>query len=296
MKEILSLISPPIIGAIIGYFTNLLAVKMLFHPYKKIYFFKIPLPFTPGVIPIRKPQVARALGRMVGETLVGKSDIKNMLLSDKVKNTLYSTVDNVILNLEKTELKEFLHRFMSDESYENSRKEIKEKLSEKLYLKLSEADFKDIIMENAKGILYKNVGGWANILTDSMYEKISVALNDSAHKLIEEKGRPQLEDIIDKAITSVENKKLEKATKNLPINEIKERIIDKYCIFIEDNYKDIAQMLNISETVEAKINEMNVASLEKMIVTVMNTELRALVDLGAVIGFILGLFNLLFLR
>ncbi|RUM60942.1 MAG: DUF445 domain-containing protein, partial [Persephonella sp.] len=49
---LLNLLLSVLIGGFIGYITNYLAIKMLFKPYKKIYLFnKIPLPFTPGVIP-----------------------------------------------------------------------------------------------------------------------------------------------------------------------------------------------------------------------------------------------------
>ena len=47
----LAKLSGPIIGAIIGYFTNYIAVKMLFYPRKEIKVFGHVLPFTPGAIP-----------------------------------------------------------------------------------------------------------------------------------------------------------------------------------------------------------------------------------------------------
>ncbi|MCU0568724.1 MAG: DUF445 family protein, partial [Oculatellaceae cyanobacterium Prado106] len=45
------LLSPPIVGGIIGYFTNDIAIKMLFRPYKALYLGGRKLPFTPGLIP-----------------------------------------------------------------------------------------------------------------------------------------------------------------------------------------------------------------------------------------------------
>ena len=48
---ILKLIAGPLIGMIIGYFTNWLAVKMLFRPRRAKYIAGRRLPFTPGVIP-----------------------------------------------------------------------------------------------------------------------------------------------------------------------------------------------------------------------------------------------------
>ena len=44
----------PIMGTIIGFGTNYIAVKMLFRPYTAKKIGKFTLPFTPGVIPKRR--------------------------------------------------------------------------------------------------------------------------------------------------------------------------------------------------------------------------------------------------
>ena len=40
-----------VVGAIIGGITNVIAIKMLFHPFNPYYIFKMRIPFTPGLIP-----------------------------------------------------------------------------------------------------------------------------------------------------------------------------------------------------------------------------------------------------
>jgi uncharacterized membrane protein YheB (UPF0754 family) len=64
---ILKLIAGPVLGAVIGYFTNWLAVKMLFRPYYPKKIGKLTLPFTPGIIPKRKQALAQAVGKVVGK-------------------------------------------------------------------------------------------------------------------------------------------------------------------------------------------------------------------------------------
>ena len=44
----------PVIGLIIGYVTNNIAIKMLFRPLKPVYIGKRRVPFTPGLIPKEK--------------------------------------------------------------------------------------------------------------------------------------------------------------------------------------------------------------------------------------------------
>ena len=58
----LEILIPPLVGGVIGYITNDIAIKMLFHPRKAIYIGKWKLPFTPGLIPKEKHRVAKSIG------------------------------------------------------------------------------------------------------------------------------------------------------------------------------------------------------------------------------------------
>ena len=61
LPQILHYIAGPLIGALIGYCTNYIAVKMLFHPHHEVKVFGHTLPFTPGGIPKNKPRLAHAI-------------------------------------------------------------------------------------------------------------------------------------------------------------------------------------------------------------------------------------------
>ena len=54
-------------GGVIGYFTNDLAIKMLFRPYKAVYVLDKQLPFTPGLIPTNQERLAKK----VSDTIMG---------------------------------------------------------------------------------------------------------------------------------------------------------------------------------------------------------------------------------
>ncbi len=83
---------PPLAGAIIGYFTNYLAIRMLFRPLTKKYFLKIPLPLTPGIIPARRRELARRIGDMVGDHILTRAVILEKLQSPAVDDALYHWV------------------------------------------------------------------------------------------------------------------------------------------------------------------------------------------------------------
>lgn len=101
----LSYIITPAAGAVIGYFTNWLAIKMLFYPHEEKYIGKFKLPFTPGLIAKEKIALANKIGRvtedyvLTDETFLkylnsqeNKAKILNMLsaLADKIKKNDYT--------------------------------------------------------------------------------------------------------------------------------------------------------------------------------------------------------------
>ena len=85
-------LSGPIIGAVIGYCTNYIAVKMLFYPRKEIRICGRKLPFTPGAIPKGKPRLAKAVGNVVANTLLTEEDIKQRIFSSKTENVIVQKI------------------------------------------------------------------------------------------------------------------------------------------------------------------------------------------------------------
>jgi uncharacterized membrane protein YheB (UPF0754 family) len=74
---------PTVIGALVGGLTNILAIKMLFHPFTAIYIGKWRLPFTPGLIPKRREEIADRLGKMVIDHLL-TADVLRKKFQDPV--------------------------------------------------------------------------------------------------------------------------------------------------------------------------------------------------------------------
>lgn len=79
MHEILWVMAGTFIAACIGGMTNFLAIKMLFHPRTAVFLGNAKLPFTPGLIPKRKAEIARSLGKVVGDYLVTSRGLVSVL-------------------------------------------------------------------------------------------------------------------------------------------------------------------------------------------------------------------------
>lgn len=83
----------PLISAGIGWLTNFVAVKMLFHPRKPVNFglFKLQ-----GIFPKRQQQIAERLGKLVAEQLLSSADLKDRLLQPHNIEALHIAVDQQI--------------------------------------------------------------------------------------------------------------------------------------------------------------------------------------------------------
>ena len=69
---------PPLAGGIIGYFTNDLAIKMLFRPYRPLYLFGRQLPFTPGLIPSNQNRLAKRIADTIMGSLLTPEELQRL--------------------------------------------------------------------------------------------------------------------------------------------------------------------------------------------------------------------------
>ncbi len=100
----------PLIGAFIGWMTNWLAIKMLFHPRKPV---KILFITFHGIFPKNKPRIADKLGTVVQRDLINFTDIKDRLQDpdalNNFKEEIASRVDDALRDrIEKSTLASIL--------------------------------------------------------------------------------------------------------------------------------------------------------------------------------------------
>lgn len=94
------------VGAIVGAATNYMAIKMLFRPYKPIYFMRWRLPLTPGLIPKRRDVLAVQLGKTVSDYLLTPDTIKKKFLSQDIRDNVQAfakqKITETVFTTEKT--------------------------------------------------------------------------------------------------------------------------------------------------------------------------------------------------
>jgi uncharacterized membrane protein YheB (UPF0754 family) len=83
---------PPMAGGVIGYFTNDLAIRMLFRPYRPIIWAGRQLPFTPGLIPANQSRLAKRVSDAILGSLLTPDEIQKiaqrLLSPDRLRSVI----------------------------------------------------------------------------------------------------------------------------------------------------------------------------------------------------------------
>ncbi len=86
------LAAPPVVGGVIGYFTNDIAIRMLFRPYKAYYIGGKRMPFTPGLIPRNQGRLAKRISDTIMGSLLTPDELqklaRRLLQPERVQSAL----------------------------------------------------------------------------------------------------------------------------------------------------------------------------------------------------------------
>ena len=114
----------PLISAFIGWITNLIAIKMLFHPRNPIRFLGITVQ---GIFPKRQAQFAEKLGTLVANELIHFDEIERKITSPETIQKALPLIDQHVEHFIQNKLKEeipLLSMFISSETMQSIKKGI----------------------------------------------------------------------------------------------------------------------------------------------------------------------------
>jgi uncharacterized membrane protein YheB (UPF0754 family) len=297
-------LSTPLIGTIIGYFTNALAIKMLFRPYAEKRIGRFRLPFTPGLIPKNRGRLAAAIGEVVGRELLNGDVVKRALLSEAMRQKLDALADEWFDECLRDErpMREALSGVVGERHFSNLEGLAREQVSAVLAEKIREADVGGLVA----GSVMKSIGTKTPapmhkilhpVLTDKRREDIQRPLRDSINRYVSANA--------DALVGAMIAAQMDKAL-DAPVSDAARRALDqkaraKRALFaaferlVSTGAERALKEIDLAGIVEAQISGFDSRQIEKVVFSVMNKELRAIIWLGALLGFIMGLCNLLFL-
>ena len=284
----------PAMGVIIGFGTNYVAVKMLFRPYKAFKIGKFTLPFTPGVIPKRRNDIAKALGDTISNELFTNNDIKEVLLTEEIKNKIS---DGIIQNMRNNDisLKDYLQRNIDEEKYNKTKINIENIISEKIVEGLLSINIAKIIATQGAQAVKESLSGsfFGSFISEDKIKSFAEPVGDKIEDYLKKDAKNLIIPYLDNEISDLENQSVDSLLNRLEMSDekIKEIIEKIYTKIVEEKMQNIFDSLNISNVIQEKINAMDVKEIERLFMIVMKKELNAIINLGAVLGLILGLVN-----
>ena len=291
----LKYIITPIIATVIGYGTNYVAVKMLFRPRNEVKLFGHTLPFTPGAVPKGKPRLAKAVGNVVGNTLITKEDIKEKLLGETFRSSVTDKISEVFSSEIRQEIMS-VSKF-DDEKYNTQKEKISSTITSKIMLTVKQLDISSLIAEESGKLIKDKISGtmFKMLVSDDLIKSVTKMIGDEVQKYLEENGAKLVREQTDKKLDETEKKTLYELFDGLGIDKGKiDSAVSKFYEQSIDTVLDkLFEKINISQMIEDKINSMEMDEMEKLVMKVMKKELDTIVNLGVVIGCVLGVVNML---
>lgn len=295
----------PLTGGIIGYFTNWLAIKMMFRPHQPKYLFGIKIPFTPGLIPKERGRIAETVGSSISENLMNKEVLEKNLLSEDMLAKIGTEYDTFAARqkVNGETLRAFLSHFISSQDLEKIQSDAGGELASQIHSRLADSNLGNMLahaaVEHAINKMENSLLGFA-----FNAEQFLILLQEPAEHLLSKHINQIIsnnsEEIISNLIGQESNKLLDTPVCELlkghdeQLDQLRHILLDGYRQVISVHLPKILSTIDISRIIRERINEMDMDESERIILNVMNKELRAIVWLGALLGAIIGTVNSLF--
>lgn len=315
----------PLVGGVIGYITNDIAIRMLFRPHTAKYLFGMKVPFTPGIIPKEKGRIAEAIGGAISQNLMNQEVMQRYLLSDEMTQKVRNSVEEFLTTQKKNQesVAEFLRHYLSEEELQGIVASVNTNLTHQVHHKLSDSE----VGKNVAHIVVENVvdkmkamdptemlsgiaGGLGGLKAAAvtmfggsvigkffslLREPAENMLANNINNMLQKNGAEIVSNMIGNETQTFMSTPIAKLLegKDEQIKQIVNTVESLYRTIISEHLPRILESVDIAKIVRERINEMDVNETEKLIFQVMDKELKAIVWLGALLGMIMGSINLL---
>lgn len=313
----------PLLGGLIGYITNDIAIRMLFRPHKAKYLFGIHIPFTPGIIPKEKGRIAEAIGGVISENLMNNEVLEKYLLSDEMIGKVRSAVEEFISTQQRNQesVARFLGHYLSKDEIDSIAQNINQSITKQTYEKLADSSVGDkvahiaidhvaqkLTIDGAQELL-SGIGGAlgglkgmaAGLFGGNIVAKFLGMLREPAEHFLAKNINTMLRDNGEEIVSNMIGGEVDNFL-NKPVCKLLEgheeqlaQTVDTiesiYRSIITEHLPKMLESIDISKIVRERINEMDVNETEKLIFQVMDKELKAIVWLGALLGLLMGCIN-----
>ena len=322
MNTVILFIIPPIAGAIIGFVTNVIAIRMLFRPLNEVRVFGIRLPFTPGILPRQRKKLALSIGSMVERELLTPEILKERLSRDDVKEKIKQAISKITKDLlektpEELSAKTGLSGGDISENFlakrlpsviENvypvftnavmqflQRNDIRRELESRGRIILRNVLFK----LNSLQRFFVSAGQYDLTLEEKMPEIIDELTTGIASLLNENKVKESLIKAAGNSVNKIISEQNKTIAQLLNINEedkekLDDYLLEKLTVTVNNQIEKVLSSINIKTLVSDRIDSLEMLRVERIILDVLSNQLKYVELFGGVLGFLMGLFQATF--
>ncbi|MCQ2202486.1 MAG: DUF445 family protein [Bacteroidales bacterium] len=290
----ISIIVAVLVGAFIGWITNHVAIKMLFRPLTAKRIFGWRIPGTPGVIPRNRVELAQGMANIVAHKLLTPETLGKRLLSEEMITKMEGFVNTHVKKLyqKNPTLGEFINSIFGEQTLTEVGAYLKSDLTGVVGTRLSDPELAqsltDKIIEQVtvkvdNPLIKMAIPMFKDTLVSSVSHFLSEQGTPMVMSLATEQGKNFLDmkmsDVIDKYKSQVEN--------------LIEGMVELYRKIVKEQLPRMLNNLDISMLVKNEVENMDVMRLEEIVLEVMRKHLNFIEYIGAALGAILGLINVL---
>lgn len=294
MIETLFSWSPVLLGGLIGYGTNWVAIKMLFFPLEPIYVFGHKLPCTPGMIPKNKARLAEGIANMVSNKLISADVLSATLLSDDMKNRVLQKVHEYITarQSDARPLNEVLESVFGSEVVTTAKSSTLKAIDDKVCEKMTDPELARLISEKIMESVQREVSSnfflklGAAVFAGPLERKVS----SMVASMLREQGVAMVSQMIHTEADKMLSKPLSQLLDGREelFSRIEDGVVDAYQRVVETKLPEMLKAIDIAGIVKQRIIDMDLKELERMILDICDRELKVLELFGAVLGAIVG--------
>jgi len=317
--NIIAILLPPLLGGVIALSTNWLAIKMLFRPLTEKRIFGIRVPFTPGLIPKERGRLARKLGEAISKHLLTPDILAHKLADPTVWPLPDCTVGDILLGWGITDPAAYIAATISAPAKKAADAVLPRAIGGLVTLpeKFPALDAK--LAELTAQVSSNSINPIAGLFVK--HEKIYNNIKETVFTYLSEpENQEVLREAIHKGIDSMLGTEPAGDTEDLASMisttsiEAQQQLSERICafhikegaemLFTQEPYASIirrvltvaatylAEHMPIVDMIEQKMAGLDVAETEKILLSVVGRELKLIIWLGGLFGFLIGLMSL----
>ena len=278
-----------LMGALIGYGTNTLAVEMLFRPFTPKYIGTWRLPFTPGLIPKEQGRIAESLGEVIETELFSPQMVSEALNTPEARASIAGWLDQLLSSAASSNRtpRELLIETFGAEEYIQKREDLSAFLCAFLVKKATEAKLgesfaRQLSHRTDKVLPFLPNGSLEDVYANTLGKLIDRELAKSLPEIVQNYVYAEAGAFLGSPLSVT----MQKHGQELP--KLKSTLMGLIHAAILGALPQLLGSGEIRRLVVRRINSLEPRELNTLLKDLMKKELHAIEWLGALLGGILG--------